>query len=186
MNSFFNLSHPLHFLLCHYLPVWQAASRYSFSTSFLASSLESENKLLVFVHNYKSILICKLQPLWLHSDFFLVVTPLPLSVYGVASQLTPPPPKQATPHSKGRHPKSPWWLWTAIYPSLNQISFCNFAGRKKKKCLELLELVLTTTKPKPAEGEVSPKESRAKDFSNNLRTWIQLCLEVLLLDLSIV
>ena len=133
MNSFFNLSHPLNFLLCHYLLVWQAASRYSFSTSFLASSLESENKLLVFVHNYKSILIRKLQPLWLHSDFFLVVTPLPLSVYGVASQLTPPPPKQATPHSKGRHPKSPWLLWTAIYPSLNQISFCNFAGRKKKK-----------------------------------------------------
>lgn len=68
-----------------------------------------------------------------------------------------------------------------MYPSLNQISFCNFAGRKKKKCLELLVLILTTTKFKPAEELKSvQRKAEQRIWATTLSTWIQLCLKVFL------
>lgn len=139
MNSFLNLSHSLNFLVCHYQFDWQLlgsrySSRYSsgFSTSILVPSLESENKLLVFVHNYKKYLNQQ-TPAFMTSLRFFSGSHTSLFQQGEASKVT-----MIVVNSHVSQPE----------PNLI-LQFC--WQEKKKKCLELLELILTTTKLKPAE-----------------------------------
>ena len=115
----------------------------------------------------KSVLISKLQLLWLHSDFFLVVTPLPLST------------------REGTQSHRDYCEQPCIPVSTKSHSAILLVGKKKMSGAARAHLDHHKTKTCWRVKSVQRKGEQ-RISATTLSTWIQLFLKVFLLDLSII